>query len=671
MKRKYMSYTTKIMNIIAFVCLISTLLFPYDSYGKNSMEECCYPLIENTEFTTNESINVLQNTAIATPSLEDARLALAYIHYFETCVYKIEKYQSILVLDNEYNQLYDNMDLKKLSNDPDFVAFNSTLQQTIGDMQLTEEERRVVNRTLQLSNRGKVWNSLSSALSPTYILTSRNPYEIAFQAVLAASRTYVEYKASELESQSDELKFMWQNRKQQLKNIQAIQIQLRSWETSIFRKYPQLQNKHHISQRVFHDYYNILSLKNVDDRIDKLESIRTTGIDVLDEYHYQLGLCYLEKYHKHTKDSAEYLKKAKAKFDIFKNRRGKKQIFEIDNALGTIALFELVHGNNERANTLKLIESVKKNLPYNGAAWLECSMIYSKKLNDNNHAFELLRDAILTDKMSDKDALVMFAVSIYPKIAANTSLCESMMRAVKRCKEISVNSKICFDISCNKSGKYPNYINFYDATTKIPFFYPTWDKSFDVKFYDNYSANLDSIRVFKQSFEDGKTEIVEYSMSYKNAKSKEVINKDVDCFEANSDLMHLFFDKVSNSNIYVVKPNLNYADILNGKFEGLENFTLSTNDKEDIVDYCKKCSKERGFVHLQQKKDGDAKYMKNNIVKYYGKKPNYNPKTKKIANTPEKCNECIVVVYSGLRKGVFTYFVDESNTVKLHSVVKE
>jgi hypothetical protein len=110
---------------------------------------------------------------------------------------------SINVLEHELNQLLNNLTMTEVVDLEEIALFRRNMLSNINDLQITNEERNLMNRIKAKQNNLMKWQALSNALNSFSFLLSgssgtTSPQAMAIQgasvALLTAARTAIEYK---------------------------------------------------------------------------------------------------------------------------------------------------------------------------------------------------------------------------------------------------------------------------------------------------------------------------------------------------------------------------------------------------------------------------------------------------------------------------------------------
>lgn len=221
---------------------------------------------------------------------------VAQMNYCITSLTNIIHNKSMSVLSHESDQLVNNLTMEQIVGLYEIKDFRIELLDAVGKFEITEEERVLMRRLQSMKRNNMKWAALSNALNPTMLLTGGvGPgmgIQAAFQVLLTAARSVVEYKTMQGEQNMEELRAMWELRKEDLKTINDVR---KSAQSIIFELY----NKYHLSENdrlteatanMFNDY---ISENDAYKRTRLLEDNKEIYKSIPD-YYYHLGMAYVD-----------------------------------------------------------------------------------------------------------------------------------------------------------------------------------------------------------------------------------------------------------------------------------------------------------------------------------------------------------------------------------------
>ncbi len=363
---------------------------------------------------------------------------VAQMNYCINSLTNIIHNKSIVVLDHESDQIINNLTMEQIVGLYEINDFRIDLFDAISRMQITEEERMLMRRLQSIKRDNLKWQALSNALSPTIMVTGGSPQQMAVQAgvqvLLTAARTAVEYQASKGEQNIEELRAMWDLRKNDLEVIANVRKSAINIVFALYNKY-NLSEKDRLTERTANAFCNYISEPDAKKRIRLLEDNRETYKHFA-SYYYYLGMAYV--------DAGKY-EKAKTHFDTYLKLYNNTPIFRHDEKSGCIALAKLANEPKLSAKEKEnLIRMACENLPDNAAAILQCAMVYIYDLKQEEKGLELLRAGIDNPRMSDKDVLYMAVANLMPTVIKYPEIKDIIDKEFNTGKNIDFESYITY-----------------------------------------------------------------------------------------------------------------------------------------------------------------------------------------------------------------------------------
>lgn len=123
-----------------------------------------------------------------------------------------------------------------------------------------------------------------------------------------------------------------------------------------------------------------------------------------------------------------------------------------------------------------------------------------------------------------------------------------------------------------------------------------------------YTADIRSMGLYKENHK--KNRIVEeaYALSYDNAISLKTINKKFKTIKSAPESVFIFFDPISGNETFKIKDNLDYQNILDAKYPGLQQYYFPAKERKKIVAFCKKNSETtEGTIKIRAKLNKEEK----------------------------------------------------------------
>ena len=561
-----------------------------------------------------------------TPSTsnQEKENVIAQMNYCINSLTNIIHNKSMSVLEHESDQILNNLTIEQIIGLYEINDFRIDLLDAVSKFGITEQERALLRRMQSIKRDNMKWAALSNALNPTMLLTGNAGlgmgYQLAFQTLLTTARSAVEYQTMKGEQNIEELRAMWDLRKEDLKEINDTRKEALKIVFSLYNKY-HLSEKDRLTESTANNFSTYISEDNAAKRVRLLEDNRETYEHIAD-YYYHLGMAYL--------DMGEY-GKAKPNFNKYLNMYEKVPLLRYDEKSGCIALAILANekglSNWEKKH---YIDIALKNLPHNSAATLQCAMICLYELNDQERALKLIRAGIEDPKASDKSLLYMAAANVLTVAKQFSQRYSEICSLFNEGNKITLDSYFIYLINRNSNiwEDVSELIKF--KKTAYRRWYQLWiGKYFNDELHiilpENIIYDAGDMSLYVENHTTDKVTIKQLNPSFAYGVDISKIEK-VDCFKANKDLKYLYFDVLVPEKTFMLKQDIDYTKIQKEEWHRQGEFDLTQDDIEDIIDFCKDHTPKSYNTELVCKYlDGDYVDKGNDILKviFCGNATNY------------------------------------------------
>lgn len=549
---------------------------------------------------------------------------IAQMNYCINSLTNIIHNKSMSVLEHESDQILNNLTIEQIIGLYEINDFRIDLLDAVSKFGITEQERDLLRRIQSIKRDNMKWAALSNSLDPTMLLTGNGGvgmgYQLAFQTLLTAARSAVEYQTMKGEQNIEELRAMWDLRKEDLKEINETRQEALKIVFSLYNKY-HLSEKDRLTESTANNFSTYISEENAAKRARLLEDNRAIYEHIAD-YYYHLGMAYLDL---HNYDEA------KLNFTAYLNMYAKAPLLRYDEKSGCIALAILANEKNLSNREKKhYIDSALKNLPHSSAAILQCAMIYLNELNEQATALNLIRAGIEDPKASDKSLLYMAIANVLPIAKQYPQLYLEICSLFNEDDGISLDSYVTYLI--NKSefawNNIAKVISFKNITYRR--WYQLWiGKYFNDELHitlpEKLSYDDGDISVYIEKHTSDKVTIRQLQTTYTYGIDITKFDE-VDCFKANKNLKYLYFDVLVPEKTFILKRDIDYVKIQNETWHRQSEFVLSQTDIEDIIDFCKDNTPKNYTTELSceyLKYDCTDKSTDELKIMFYGNESNY------------------------------------------------
>ncbi len=619
--------------------------------------------------------------------------AIAQMNYNIGAITSIIEDHSIEVLDYELDQLLNNLSVAQVIDLSEIKDFRESMLEKWSNLQITAEERILMRQIQSMRRENMMWLSMSKALNPTMILTSaKSAKQAAFYIILGAARTAVEYKSAQGEADIEELQAMWELKKRDLGDITQLRKDAMEATFKLYQRF-NLNEEDRLTEETAKLFNDIITDTNTERKVRRLLDYYNTykGIQA---YYYHLGMAYV--------DLNQY-KMAKSYLNTYIHQADSIRMFRHDAKLGCVYLTELAY--NESLSKTQKIEYIRKaltNLPNNGAAIIQCAMIYHDA-GFPREAFKLLRQGIDNPFASDKNCMVMLVSTWMKELERYPDVFAEITHAIKTRDDISFNAYLSFLMNSKDQTIWEecdNIISYEDALEHRLGWFGDWQIS--PSFYINlkkYQLSLNDIAVYTELVKDDEIYIKQLAQKYaKNIVSKEELKEKIYCFKTDTTLIYNFFTSVNGTNELSVKNNIEVTESNIYNFSGMSG--VSERDAKKIIriikknkpaeyDYSIRCDEYNGIVNTilfskynpkgilagfnrieKRLSYAEALYgsqllhNQNQTIKFIGDSLPYFP-----THIFEEFNQCVRIVFYGMEPVVLTYGIDqETDQLILQSI---
>lgn len=525
-------------------------------------------------------------------------MVIAQMNYCITTLTNIVHNKSMTVLEHESDQLLNNLTMEQIIGLYEINDFRIELLDAVSRFEITEEERALLRRLQSIKRDNMKWAAISNALNPTMLLTGNaGPgmgYQLAFQTLLTTARSAVEYKTMQGEQNIEELRAMWDLRKEDLNTINDVRKTALSIVFSLYNKY-HLSENDRLTEATANLFSNYISDPDAAKRVRLLEDHRKT-YEQIAEYYYHLGMGYV--------DLGQY-DKAKPNFVAYLNMYKKAPILRYDEKSGCIALTRLSYEKNlSNKEKEQLINIALQNLPSNSAAVLQCAMVYLYELKDEKKGFDLIRMGIDDPNASDHNLLFMAAAKLLPMMAKYPVLNMNIQASFSKNSGINFDSYITFLINAKENAweNISKIISFNDVSYRK--WYHLWigthlNDELHIILPERISYNVGDISIYIENHKAKKVTIQQLRTAFTEGVTLDEI-EDIDCFKANKDLKYLYFETLIPDKVFMLKKNIDYEKIRKEEWPRMSEFSFSDDNDdikdnteeikeniEEIIDFCK------------------------------------------------------------------------------------
>lgn len=508
-------------------------------------------------------------------------LAIQQMNYHTISMSRIIHNQSLESLDYEFSQLLNNLTVEHIIDLPEIKVFREKMMWSVQSLQVTAEERRILQRLQDYRQSNFLWRSVSMALNPTMIITnSGSHYQLAFYALLTAARGTMEYKSQSKQLGVEEIQALWELRKTDMGTIKELRTDAFSSIYDLYRRF-KLEESLRLVEQDAELYANILNEDNAEKRLRRLLDNYDRFSHLLD-YEYYLGMAYLD---------AEGYDMAAPHFDRYLASYAKTPIFRNDEKSAFVYLAQLAYGHMPPVIVDDLINEIVRIIPNNGPALMQCVLKYIE-VGMNAKAFDLIRKGLDNPYISNRSSLIMMAVSLSSQIKKYPKLWEAIQASVLQSEDVALDAYVAFLACCQASviSDELNDVFQIDAALRkkwILFGKKCLKDNYEISINRKYLADLSTVAAYYEETGSDRKDILQSKLSPGKGiyTHKKLISK-VPEFKDEPMLLYNFFTPMGAADSYIVKPGLDAKKEIsqyNGA-EALESKWLEKTLKKDLRD---------------------------------------------------------------------------------------
>ena len=523
------------------------------------------------------SVNIY---CLAKPSKDET--VVIEMNYCINTLTNIIHNKSMAVLEHESDQLVNNLTMEQIIGLHEIKDFRIDLMDAVGKFEITEEERSLMRRVQSIKRDNMKWAALSNALNPTMLLTGNGGGmgpQLAFQVLLTAARSAVEYKTMQGEQNIEELQAMWELRKEDMQTINDLRKSAQGIVFELYNKY-HLKESDRLTESTANLFNEYVSEADAAKRIRILEDNAETYSHI-PEYYYHLGMAYLD---------INLYTKAKSNFIKYLEMYKRTPFLRYDERSGCIALAMLTNEYNlSETEKVRLINIALRNMPNNSAAILQCAMVYIYELKQNEVGFKLLRSGIDNLHATDKEILYMAAANLLPAMKEHKTIYNAISETLRKANDVSYDSFVTYLIHSNNNA-WPSikslnrFSECYFRTWYSLWFGKSFSRNFHLSLPKSVRFNYNDFKIYTEEHSDDDVTIRQLKATYKYSITEEDIN-DVKCFKANKNLKYLYVETIEPG-VYKLKDNIKIDKIIDESWPRQSEFILSKDDIDDIVEFC-------------------------------------------------------------------------------------
>jgi len=402
------------------------------------------------------------------PITRDQMQAAYALNLCAVSVSQIIDYDDIIVLEQEYETILNNLNLEHMPKDEALLDIIKNLLETIAFFRIQDGEKRFIEKDYQQKMKNAIWNAMPNP--GALISTGLSKGAVGLTVSLAASvgTAYMNYRKNRAEYQNEKEKQYWELKKAAMEQFQTLQQQLfeTSWRLAEKYKFPDALR---LTEKQIKQYDAILMDDDEVRKFERLDSIKhkfaayppfwyffgNTANSISTSEHYGLDNNEKEYYHDYARKCFEYFSEIN-KYDLLRE--------DGITASCYLEYIDFLDVKNDKELIEELLEKAVRSAG-NSLDTLQLCAISYMKINAMDKAAYLLRQLVNEkyNEVTNAQLLSSIYVNQYiktkkPEISSSYKLLGSR-----------VNIKYLFPLSDNMRKPDPNALEeeFVEAQRKI------------------------------------------------------------------------------------------------------------------------------------------------------------------------------------------------------------
>ena len=212
-------------------------------------------------------------TAPTTPALppvaddEVAMRTILALNYCQVSISSIMTFNDKIILDNEYENIINNIDMEHITKDAEIKLLFNDLMDVLTAYKCREGDKEWAQKDYEKRVDDAIYSSLPSVQS---VFASANPYVILAAAVQQVGSGYFNYKRNLSQYQRERDKALWELSKDAMKELNVLHKSMfnAAWDMAEKYKFPE---RYRLTTEQIGKYIEITKIEDLDKRLEQLE----------------------------------------------------------------------------------------------------------------------------------------------------------------------------------------------------------------------------------------------------------------------------------------------------------------------------------------------------------------------------------------------------------------
>lgn len=280
-------------------------------------------------------------------------------------VSQIVDYNDIYILEQEYENILNNLNLQNIPKDEALLDILKRLLETITFFRIQEGDKAIIDKEYQHKMKNAIWSAMpnpgaliSAGLSG---LKTGNVVGVAFSVAATVGTAYMNYRKTKAENDINHEKQLWELRRSAIEQLNNIRQQLfeTSWRLADTYNFPDALR---LTEKQIKEYNSILMDSDEVRKYERLEYIKDRFL-AYPPFWYYFGntansIAASDKYGLSESDRETYRDKARSHFKYY-TELNKYNLLRVDNISSACSLeyVDLLDPVMDRDRILTLVDS--------------------------------------------------------------------------------------------------------------------------------------------------------------------------------------------------------------------------------------------------------------------------------------------------------------------------
>lgn len=217
-------------------------------------------------------------------SMDDKLRAARALNLCTVSVAQIVDYNDINVLEQEYENILNNLNLEQMPKDEPLLDVLKKILDTITYFRMSEGDKKMIDAEYQHKVKNAIWSAIPSVGA---IFATSNPIAMGVTLATQVGIGYMNYRRNKADYQLGKEKNYWQLRRGAIDQLNGLQKELfeTAWRLSKEYEFP---DEYRLTEKQIHEYNAILMEPNLVKRFNRLDAIRKQFI-AYPQFWYQMG----------------------------------------------------------------------------------------------------------------------------------------------------------------------------------------------------------------------------------------------------------------------------------------------------------------------------------------------------------------------------------------------